>query len=253
MQAFDPHRLVGRRFRFDGARPAEGLCEIPLHAPAGLPPEEAEAWALRMDLSALDPASLPSLLSEAERDHHQACTHPAVAERYLFSRAVLRSLVGRCLNHDPAALQIGIASGGKPFLETSGAGTGLQFNLSHSGTWLLVALAWNRRVGADIEELRPRPRMMDIAERFYHESERRVLLATEEARRTALFLRGWTLKEAHAKALGVGLRIDLSGTDHSALLNVSSPTFWSGSEAGWWVLPLPPLQGAIATVFVERS
>ncbi len=252
MPAFDPRRLLGRRFRFDCAHPAVGLQEVPLHIPSGpLGEQVVETWLLRIDLSELDRAALADLLSEPERQHLSACTHPAVADRYLFSRATLRSLLGACLERDPAGLNIDVAAGGKPFLDEACGGARLQFNLSHSGSWLLVALAGGRAVGADIEDDRPRPRMMQIAERFYHQAERRMLLSVSEPERQALFLRCWTLKEAHAKALGVGLRMDLSETDYSDLLNPSAPTRWRGRKGEWWVLPLPALQGAIATVFAE--
>jgi 4'-phosphopantetheinyl transferase len=78
-------------------------------------------------------------------------------------------------------------------------------NWSHSGPWLLVALADRARVGVDIEAMRPRPRALEIARRYFHPREAEVLAALPAGARDAAFLRLWCAKEAVLKAHGRGL------------------------------------------------
>ncbi len=92
---------------------------------------------------------------------------------------------------------------GKPFLP----GSGIRFNLSHSGDYALCALA-GTEIGCDIERIRPvSPR---AAERFFCPPEAADILAqpTLEAR-TERFFRYWTLKESFVKAVGTGLRLPM--------------------------------------------
>ena len=84
-------------------------------------------------------------------------------------------------------------------------------NWSHSGELLLAAWAEGGvRVGVDVELLRPRPRAMALAERFFHADETGWLrtLPDETARELA-FTRLWCAKEAVLKAHGYGLSFGL--------------------------------------------
>jgi 4'-phosphopantetheinyl transferase len=82
-------------------------------------------------------------------------------------------------------------------------------NWSHSGAGLLVGLGEGLRVGVDVEQLRPRARALDLAERFFAPEETRWLAAQAEAARTLAFLRLWCAKEAVLKAHGRGLAFGL--------------------------------------------
>src|SRR3546814_11324671 len=61
------------------------------------------------------------------------------------------------------------------------------------------------RSGADLELLRPRPRALALAERFFVRSETGALLALPAEAREAAFVRLWCAKEAVLKAHGRGL------------------------------------------------
>ena len=78
----------------------------------------------------------------------------------------------------------------------------LHFNLSHSGAWVLCALA-DCAVGCDVEQIRPLKAA--VAERFFAPQEMRILNAASASERELLFFRLWTLKESFVKASGEGL------------------------------------------------
>lgn len=82
-------------------------------------------------------------------------------------------------------------------------------NWSHSGDLLLVALGEAVEVGVDLEHLRPRPRAMELAQRFFHADETARLLALPSEARALFFVRLWCAKEAVLKAHGQGISFGL--------------------------------------------
>jgi 4'-phosphopantetheinyl transferase len=111
----------------------------------------------------------------------------------------------------------------------------LQFNWSHSVDSALIAIARGIKPGVDIERIRPRPRAMELAERFFHGDETTALSALEPAHRERAFLELWTCKEAVLKALGRGLafgldRLHVTATPAARLL------WLDGDDASLWQL-----------------
>lgn len=76
-----------------------------------------------------------------------------------------------------------------------------QFNLSHSGSSVAVAIA-EADVGVDIELCRPMPRIEALAETVFHPGELRWLWRQSSIETS--FFRLWTAKEALLKAAGTG-------------------------------------------------
>ena len=86
----------------------------------------------------------------------------------------------------------------------------LETGWSHSGEALLLALGEDIELGVDIERLRPRPRAMDLAERFYHPEETAWLRGfDDDDARLLAFVRLWCIKEAVLKAHGQGISFGL--------------------------------------------
>jgi 4'-phosphopantetheinyl transferase len=151
--------------------------------------------------------------------------------RWLLARAGLRVLAARHLDEDPAALRFD--EHGKPRLDPPSP---LRFNLSHSGALALVALATEREVGVDVEEV--------TAGRDLAALTRRTLLARERAaveeadERELAFHRHWVAKEAFAKATGRGVvslrsfEVALDGPDGPRLVHAGGDT----AEAARWSL-----------------
>lgn len=86
---------------------------------------------------------------------------------------------------------------------------GWDCNWSHSGGWLAVALMRGGRVGVDIERRHPRPRSLEIAERYFDAREAAALARLPASERGDAFLQLWCAKEAVLKAHGHGLAFGL--------------------------------------------
>ena len=142
-----------------GNRPPEDHRPHDLAVPA---PDQVHVW-----LASLDPATEQSwcrriaATTKDERDRASRFRRAEDGERYLAAHGALRLLLGHYLTCDPLALHFAVSTNGKPFLENQQ----LQFNLSHSGDFALIAVAWSRQVGVDIEQMRPMTDLQSVAAR----------------------------------------------------------------------------------------
>ncbi|MGQ9872381.1 MAG: 4'-phosphopantetheinyl transferase family protein [Leptodesmis sp.] len=126
-------------------------------------------------------------------------------QRSLISRGLLRSLLGRYLETDPATLKFDYEAHGKPVLSRSPGWPNVQFNLAHSQDLVVYAIAVNFPVGIDVEYQRTMADRMEIVQRFFSTSEQQALnKLSGEVQKTAFF-DYWTGKEAVLKATGQGL------------------------------------------------
>lgn len=98
-------------------------------------------------------------------------------------------------------LQTEVGPYGKPYLVSV---PGFHYNISHSGTKVLLACS-DAEIGCDIEE---RPRNTEsLVNRCFSDEEKRAYVKSEH--RGELFTAVWTRKESFLKAIGLGLKEDL--------------------------------------------
>jgi 4'-phosphopantetheinyl transferase len=125
------------------------------------------------------------------------------------ARAPLRDLLAVYLDVDPEQIGFTTTEHGRPESDAAKR-AGLDFNWTHSGDHALVALARHLpQLGIDLEYLRPRPRALDLARRFFSSAEYEWLAKLPADRLLQHFLQLWTTKEAVLKAMGVGLQFGL--------------------------------------------
>lgn len=154
--------------------------------------------------------------------------------QYVTARAILRILLSRYLGVDPSLIFFQYNSFGKPSLTCS---TLVQFNISHSGTKLLVALCNKKSIGVDIECI-GREMIFSSIESLMSNRERSQFGEFPDYERREAFFRWWTRKEAYVKARGTGLstsldsfEVDLQQVSTNVLLSDRNdplaPLFWS--------------------------
>ena len=163
-------------------------------------------------------------------------------------RAPLRALLGIYLGVPPDAVILVESEHGRPELAPSW-GQRLQFNWSHSGDTALVVIARDGTPGIDVERLRPRPRAMELAERFFHDEEAAALARLEGQQRERAFLQLWTAKEAVLKAVGRGIAFGLDRLKVTVPPAPPSLIWLDGDDATQWQLrALSPDEGHLASV-----
>jgi len=222
---------------------------------------EVHAWAVPLKVSPRTYDELLSLLAPDERKRAEQFRLESPGRQFVLARGTLRRVLGQYLHVQPESVELTVDENNKPQLMGRDAESGVRFNVSHSGELALIAIARDCEVGVDIEAVREVRHLDQIARRFFHPDEARVVLNERGELQRRAFFRCWTGKEAVLKAIGVGVLGPLAG--------FQVPIFQS--DAGWvqcatvrsdrpavrcWLQRLEPIDGyaaAVATVGSERQ
>ena len=129
--------------------------------------------------------------------------------KYIIRRGALRYILAQYLQQPAANIVFKLTENGKPVIDQP-CGTQINFNLSDSADWVLIAIA-KSAVGIDVELMKPNFSYEDILHLNFSEEEVYYIKQQDSLKRFFLL---WTRKEAILKATGIGL------TDH--LLHIPS-------------------------------
>ena len=208
-----------------------------------------DVWRLSLDLLTDSVKSIESTLSADEAERAARFRFEVDKNRFIVSHGVLRNILGRYLHLDPAELTFSVNQYGKPALDNSA----LEFNLSHSGDFALIAITQGRKIGVDVERIRQGISSHVIAQQYFSKAEVAELQSLPIDQRESAFFICWTRKEAYIKAQGLGLALPLESFDVSltpgqpAILRATRP---DEKEAARWTLRSldvdPNYAGAIA-------
>jgi 4'-phosphopantetheinyl transferase len=175
--------------------------------------------------------------------------------RAVIGRGYLRLLLGQILDRPANKLQFEYDEFGKPSLIPN-QGLPLQFNVSHSGDMILIAITIGRAVGVDVERIRTDFDPDEIAARFFSANECKILASLAGPVRYKAFFACWTRKEAYLKARGVGLSLPLDQFDVSFLPDEQPrllATRPDPAEARRWRLRALDLSGDYAAALAAPS
>jgi 4'-phosphopantetheinyl transferase len=163
-------------------------------------------------------------LSDDEWRRAARFRHDVHRTRFVVRRAVVRHVLACYVGRDASELIIQPDGFGKPHLRPEV----LHFNTSHSGDLVAIAVA-AAPVGVDVEQI-DEHFDVDLVVDQLSAAERAVVLAHDGRRRSQIFARCWTAKEACLKARGVGLSGDLRSFDVSSALEAGSCVLVDGVD-----------------------
>lgn len=210
-------------------------------------------WTASLDRTTAEYAHFRGLLSEEERGRADRFLRDEARRRFTASRGLLRTILGRFLSLPPESLDIGYGYNGKPELALE---KDFQFNVSHSADQWRLAATYGRRLGVDIERIRPDFATMPIARRFFSPCEVADLSDVPDFDRASAFFRCWTRKEAFIKALGAGLGFPLDEFDVSLTKGAAGLRSIRGDRDAarkWSLIDLPAEPGFAAALAVESE
>ncbi len=182
-------------------------------------------WSADLNRSTAEVDEMYEWLSPDEQERSHRFISKSLTDSYVVSHAILREILGRYLNQDPASLVFEKTPHGKPYLN----GQNLTFNMTHTQGVALYAIAL-QPVGIDIECLSRAVEVEEIAKRFFTPSEYQLLLMLPVEQRQQAFYRCWTRKEAFIKAMGEGLTYGLDKfevdfmKDQNCLISIENST-----------------------------
>jgi 4'-phosphopantetheinyl transferase len=195
-----------------------------------LAPGSLHVW--RAELETLTDDVLGSLsVSESARAARFPHAHRGLL--WARARAVLRELLARYCEIEPAALELTVDQHGKPDLAPSAQGRSVCFNLSHSGPLAVYAFTPAAPVGIDVQVAPTRPtNLAALARRAFGAEQGGRLARLDPAHRAREFLRAWARREASLKCRGDDI---------------------GAAAAGVWVTDLHVGRGAAAAVAVQSK
>ncbi|WP_305843145.1 4'-phosphopantetheinyl transferase family protein [Photobacterium leiognathi] len=145
---------------------------------------------------------------EKERATHFHCYQDR--NNYIIAHSLKRILLGAITGIEPLKLSFKTNDYGKPELATSQSETDIQFNLSHTKGLVAVAMAYQIKVGVDVEWFDKKIDIFNIARSFFSEQDMTLLNLLPWSHKNKGFFHLWSLKEAFIKAIGKGLSIPLN-------------------------------------------
>lgn len=214
-----------------------------------LHPDTVDVWRLQLEQSTEAVAHAAELLTDDETARAARFRFERDQTCYTLTRSTLRRLLGAYLQTSPTTIDFSTGAHGKPAV----ADTDVEFNVSHSGDYSLLAFCGGRPVGVDLEKLCERKSLALVAEHHFGSDEfEHVLAGADEDERLARFYRCWTRKEAFMKATGEGLALGLktfevSVDDDARLLWVED-----GEARNWQMIDVDVAPGYAAALCVAR-
>lgn len=127
---------------------------------------------------------------------------------YLVSHALVRSMLSAYAPVDSGGWRFVTNRYGKPSVAAPAEFRDLQFNLSHTDGLAACAVVRKSEIGIDVERVN-RNIELDIATRYFADTEVAQLHAFPGGEQPVRFFDFWTLKEAYIKARGLGLSLPL--------------------------------------------
>ena len=214
-------------------------------------------WRCDLELPSETLALLEPLLSADESERGRRFVFDKHRFKFIAARSQLRQILAHYLSVQPAELKFDYGPQGKPVLTAPWSRVNLNFNMSHSGGVALCAVAYDRPVGVDIEEIRLPSDYEGIARQFFAPSEISQLESLSNNEKCLAFFRLWTRKEAVLKAVGAGLTIPLNQIVVTMLASEPARVVQfadsRGNDQEWWIEHLEPNAGYLGAVASKGS
>lgn len=213
--------------------------QVTKHIP-GIISGELHIWAAFLGTN---PLPHEFYLAGDERQRMQRFRFEHDRRMYGFAQGLLRILLAGYLDLTPRDIEYSRSEYGKPHLDLPGGNAGLEFNLSHSGDAVLIAITRGIPVGVDVEQVKPLPDLDQVASNYFSAAEQVDLFSLTGSARVDAFYRCWTRKEALIKASGEGLSMPLDSFQVSLLPGASPELLQSANSSTWMLLNIEPAPG----------
>jgi 4'-phosphopantetheinyl transferase len=214
------------------------------HVVGLMAPGEIQLWHARVSSMAGDQALWDEYgrwLSTEELAREQRFHQARDRQRHRLSRALERWVLSWHFGGAPHDWIFQADEHGRPFvIHPDPAVQSLQFNLSHTHEHIVLAVRNGGAVGVDVEGGRSVTASLDLAKQVLAEPELNAFKALPPPRQPMQFLAWWTLKEAYAKARGLGLALPLDQFG----FDLGEPKADQPGPLQWWasssIEPDPP-------------
>jgi 4'-phosphopantetheinyl transferase len=174
--------------------------------------------AIHLFLGSLDDVDIPDirsacreLLCPREREQAERFTSDRRRREYVLAHGLVRAALSRFGPEvAPTAWRFERNRYGRPFISYPRRTEPLHFSLSHTAGFVACAVSSCERIGVDVEATDRPVAHLEIARTFFSSAELSDLISVPPAQQKDRFFDLWTLKEAYAKARGLGFHLPLN-------------------------------------------
>jgi len=165
-------------------------------------------------------------LSINEQEQAKRYYDKVLADHYIISHGILRSILSYYIDQSPSSLELINNTYGKPFLKNSN----IEFNMSHSRNMVCYVIAFNNKIGVDIEFYNTTIDMIGMLELVFTKKEVELIRSLDIDEQYKTFYKFWTKKEALVKAVGKGLYYPINTIEVIKLLSGESILLTDGNK-----------------------
>jgi 4'-phosphopantetheinyl transferase len=169
--------------------------------------KEIHVFLLQLDLFNYD--DFLSLLPEDEKERANRLKINEKKKQFVIARGVLRKLLSNCLRKPIEEIMFSYGEHKKPYIKEQYNNKTVEFNISHSGDYAIIAITLGNKVGIDIEKINNKIDYQSLSKRFFSEKEKEELLSLNKDEQLDAFYRAWVRKESFIKANGKGIAFGL--------------------------------------------
>ena len=203
--------------------------------------DEVHVWRAQLDVPESLASDLEQVLSQDELARAAKFRFPKHREEFVVAHGFLRTILGRYQRTGPSQIRLGTSRHHKPALSGATDAEPLQFSLSHSHPFALLAVTRAREIGVDVEKIRDDFDMETVAARFLSSNEISSVHNLAARDRRGAYYQYWTCKEAWLKATGHGLLLEPNQTEIAVI----------AGEGKWSLVVLDSIPGCAAALAVS--
>ena len=180
---------------------------------------------------------LQVVLSKDEQEEGQRFHHARDRHQFIITRALIRLVLSHHFAVPANEWRFGRDRNRRPFITSPTDAPAVQFSLSHTDGLIACLITLSAQAAVDVERIEYSEDLPLVARQVFSPTELRALNKLSGRDRTAKFFDFWTLKEAYAKARGMGLGIRLSDIQFELGTKEIRAHFNSsiGDDASAWV------------------
>jgi 4'-phosphopantetheinyl transferase len=198
------------------------------------------------------------ILSAVEREREQRFHFYADRQRYLVTRALVRTVLSRYAAIEPNEWIFSANEYGRPEIGSREAqSVELSFNISHTHSLIILGVTRRRALGVDVENVFARQVSLDIADRFFSPDEAAALAALPTRQQRYRFFEYWTFKESYIKARGIGLSLPLDRFSFEfpdeGVVSLAIHSDLADDPARWQFWQFQPTPKYLVAVCAERA
>lgn len=172
--------------------------------------QKIHVWIAPLTRSIDEIAEFKNTLTNDELKKEKSFHFERDRTQYIAGRGLTRRVLGNYLGIEAGQIKFNYGQNGKPFLAEKLNKSCIQFNLSHSNDIITIAVTIDKKIGADVEYIRPITELNSIVSLYFSDLDNKWFTNIPEDRRTDIFYTLWTRKEAYLKAIGQGLTQSLN-------------------------------------------